>query len=553
MKLDPVRLEVMKNLFVSVTEEMGAVLKRASYSPNIKERVDASCALFDWNGRLLAQAEHIPVHLGSMPLAIQVIKEYYREEELEEGDQIILNDPYTGGSHLNDITLIKPVILEGELIGYVVNKAHHADVGGMTPGSMPGTSNEIFQEGFRIPPSKLIIRGKENRDIFRIIEFNTRTPEERLGDLRAQIAANNLGERRFISAVKKYGVNLYRAFADEIIAYSERRMRKAIREIPDGVYEGEDYMDDDGNTDEPIKISCTVKVENDSMDIDFSGTSKEREANINAPYSVTLSSVYYAVRCVTDPNVPPNHGCYLPLSINIPKGTFLNPTRNLAVSAGNVETAQRIVDVLFIAFSKALPDKVPAQSCGSMNNVLIGGRMGDSAFTYYETIGGGQGARPEMDGQDGIHDHMTNTANTPVEVIETAYPLFIERYELIPDTCGLGKMRGGLGIRRAIKILADTATLSIQSERRKFRPIGLHGGKDAMPGRNYIIREGEIIELPSKVTMRLRKNDVVVIETPGGGGYGSVSERDRSLIERDIQEGKVSGEKYERVLNGPPF
>jgi len=547
-KIDAARLEVMKNLFISITEEMGVVLKKASYSPNIKERGDASCAIFDWKGRLIAQAEHIPVHLGSMPLAIQAIKEYYSEEELEEGDQIILNDPYMGGSHLPDITLIKPVILKGELIGYVVNKAHHADIGGMSPGSMPGLSKEIFQEGLRIPPSKLITRGKENKEIFRIIEFNTRTPEERLGDLRAQIAANNLGERRFISLIKKYGIEIYREFVDEIIAYSERRMRKAISKIPNGIYEGEDYMDDDGNEDKPIRILCKVKVEEDTMEIDFTGTSPEREANINAPYSVTLSSVYYAVRCVTDPNIPPNHGCYLPLAIKIPKGTFLNPSKNFAVSAGNVETAQRIVDTLFIAFSKALPDKVPAQSCGSMNNVLIGGRYGETTFTYYETIGGGQGARPRMDGQDGIHDHMTNTANTPIEVIETTYPLLIERYELIPDTCGLGKNRGGLGIRRAIKILINGAILSIQSERRKFKPIGFYGGKDGVPGRNYLIRDGEIIELPSKVTINLRKGDVVVIETPGGGGYGFVSERDRSMIRRDIVEGKVSKKKYEEVL-----
>ncbi len=549
MKLDPARLEVMKNLFVSITEEMGAVLKKASYSPNIKERMDASCALFDWNGRLIAQAEHIPVHLGSMPLAIQVVRRYYSEEELGEGDQIILNDPYSGGSHLNDITLVKPVMFEGDLLGYVVNKAHHADVGGMTPGSMPGKSNEIFQEGFRIPPSRLIIGGRENRDIFRIIEFNTRTPEERLGDLRAQIAANNLGEKRFLHTLRKYGVEFYRTFTDEIISYSERRVRKAIQKIPDGVYAGEDYMDDDGNTDEPIRISCTVEVRGSRMSIDFTGTSGDRDANINAPYSVTLSSVYYAVRCVTDPDVPPNHGCYVPLSITIPEGTLLNPRRNRAVSAGNVETSQRVVDVLFKAFSKALPDKIPAQSCGTMNNVIIGGLDGGRAFTYYETIGGGQGARPGMDGQDGIHDHMTNTANTPIEVIESTYPLFIEKYELIQNSCGLGRNRGGLGIRRAIRILSDTAVLSIQSDRRKFRPSGLYGGENGMAGRNYVVRNGEITALPSKITVRLMKDDVVVIETPGGGGFGPVSERDRSNAEKDIREEKVSYDRYRHLLN----
>ncbi len=548
MKIDPVMLEVMKNLFISITEEMGAVLKRTSYSPNIKERLDASCAIFDRKGRLIAQAEHIPVHLGSMPWAVQVIRDYYDEEDLEEGDQIILNDPYAGGSHLPDITLVKPVRYDEDIIGYVVNRAHHADIGGMSPGSMPGKSEEIFQEGLRIPPVKLMVKGKENRDIFRIIESNTRTPEERLGDLRAQIAANNLGERRLISAIKKYTRSVYDSFSDEIIDYSERRMRKAIEAIPDGLYDGWDYLDDDGNTDEPVKISCTVRVKRDTIDIDFSGTSEERDANINAPYSVTLSSVYYTVRCITDPTIPSNHGCYLPLSIHVPEGSLLNPGKNRAVSAGNVETSQRVVDVLFKAFSKALPNKIPAQSCGTMNNVVIGGRFGNRAFTYYETIGGGQGARPGMDGQDGIHDHMTNTANTPVEVIETTYPLFIEKYELIQDSCGLGKNRGGLGIRRAIKLLTSSATLSIQSDRRKFRPSGLYGGEDGKPGRNYLVRDGKIVELPSKTTIGLRKNDVVVIETPGGGGFGSVFERNRDLIGRDIIEGKVSHKKYRDLL-----
>lgn len=389
----------------------------------------------------------------------------------------------------------------------------------MTPGSMPGNSTEIFQEGLIIPPCKLLTRGKENADVFEIIKANTRTPVERAGDIRAQIAANNLGAMRMTEHIKKYGVDTYMVFAASIIEYSEKRMRHAIIKIPDGTYAAEDFMDDEGIIDQPVKIAVTLKIAGSAIDISFEGTDRQRRGNINAPYAVTLSAVYYVLRCVTDPEIPPNHGCYLPLSINVPEGTVLNPNPPAAVASGNVETSQRIVDVLLLALHRAMPHKIPAQSQGTMNNVVIGGTVNGEGFTYYETIAGGQGASPTKNGDDGIHTHMTNTANTPIEALELSYPLRVERYELIPDSGGNGKFKGGSGIRRAIKVLVADATLSIQSERRKYPPKGLLGGEDGRAGKNYLVRDNKRINLPSKVTMPLEKGDVMVIETPGGGGY----------------------------------
>ncbi len=496
---------------------MGTALRRTAYSPNIKERMDASCAIFDAKGRMLAQAEHIPVHLGSMPLAVGHTRKYFKDD-LEDGDQIVVNDPYHGGSHLNDITLVKPVFLKNELVGYAVNKAHHADVGGKAPGSMPSDSRTLEEEGIVLEPVKLLHKGDENQEIFNLIEKGTRSPKERLGDLRAQIAANNTGGKRFLFYINKYSISEYQDFVVEILNYSERRVRKAIITIPKGNYKAEDWMDDDGITDGPVKIAVGVEVREEEIEVDFTGTDEQVKGNLNSPFAVVLSSVYYVVRCVTDPYAPPNHGCYRPITVHIPEGTLLNPKPPAAVSAGNVETSQRIVDVLFLALAQALPEKIPAQSQGTMNNLLIGSRE----FTYYETIAGGEGALPFRHGQSGIHTHMTNTANTPIEALETAYPLRVERYELISGSEGRGRFNGGLGVRRAVRFLAQEGTLSIISDRRKFPPKGLEGGGDAKLGCNYLVRDGKRIELPSKATVSLEKNDLVVVETPGGGGYGQI-------------------------------
>lgn len=521
--LSPVMLEILKNAVAAVPEEMGAALKRTAYSPNIKERMDASCAVFDAQGRMLAQAEHIPVHLGAMPRTVECALRAVAD--VQEGDQLVVNDPYQGGSHLPDLTLLKPVFYGEVLRGYVVNRAHHADVGGMAPGSMPGTSTEIYQEGLIIPPVKLIRNGTENADLFALLRANTRTPVERIGDIRAQIAANNLGEQRLQELIHRYGVRTYLAFTEAIMRYSEHRMREAIAAMPAGTYAAEDFLDDDGITDQPVRIAVRITIADSTITIDFAGTDQQRRGNINAPCAVTLSAVYYVLRCVTDPEIPPNHGCYRPLSVHVPAGSVLNPRHPAAVASGNVETAQRIVDVLLLALHAALPAKIPAQSQGTMNNIAIGGptQNGCGRFTYYETIAGGQGALPYKSGEDGIHTHMTNTANTPIEALELAYPLRVERYELIPESGGTGTFRGGRGIRRAIRVLTENATLSIQSDRRKYRPRGVLGGGYGRAGMTYVLRHETRIALPSKITCTLERDDIVVIETPGGGGYGAES------------------------------
>lgn len=513
--MDPISLEIMKNAFTFVPQEMGTVLKRTAYSPNIKERMDASCAIFDSAGRMIAQAEHIPVHLGSMPLAVLYTEKYFKDD-LKDGDQIIVNDPYHGGSHLNDITLVKPIFHKKDLAGYSVNKAHHADVGGEVPGSMPSKSRTLDEEGVVIKPVKLLVEGKENQEIFSLVKTRMRNPQERLGDLRAQIAANETGAARFLFFLEKYGYEKYNEFVDAILKYSETRVRKAISNIPNGNYSAEDVMDDDGISEKPVKIKVTIEIMDDHVSVDFTGTDPQVEGNINSPYSVALSSVYYVLRCLTDPDAPPNEGCIRPYDVNIPLGTLLNPNPPAAVSAGNVETSQRVVDVLFLALNVALAEKVPAQSQGTMNNLLIG----SSEFTYYETIAGGEGAFSFRDGQSGIHTHMTNTKNTPVEALETAYPLRVEGYELIPESGGEGKFSGGRGIRRAVRFLGEEGTLSIISDRRKFPPKGLFEGKNGSFGKNYIVSDKKTVNLPSKVTISVKKGDLIVMETPGGGGYG---------------------------------
>jgi N-methylhydantoinase B len=522
--MDPVTLEVLKNAYLAIPDEMGVVLKRTAYSPNIKERMDASCAIFDVKGRMIAQAEHIPVHLGSMPVAVDFVRTIYCKQDqtqLYDGDQIIMNDPFKGGSHLPDITIIKPVFYRSEFVGYVVTKAHHADIGGKSPGSMPGDSTDIYQEGFRIPPAKILDRGNESREIIDIIRSNTRTPEERIGDIRAQLAANNIGASRLYEVIKKYGLKIHNEFIRSIIDYSHKRVQASIKKIPNGIYKAVDHLDDDGIEQGLIKLMVKITVKDQRIIIDFTGTSPQSRGNINSPYSVSLSSVYYVLRCITDPTIPPNQGCYIPLEIIIPKGTVLNPEEGAAVSAGNVETSQRIVDLLLLALSKALPDKVPAQSQGTMNNLLIGGHTENNEyFSYYETIAGGEGALPFRNGQNGIHTHMTNTQNTPVEALELSYPLRVESYQLIPGSGGKGKYSGGMGVKRSIRILSGDSTLSIQSDRRKIAPKGLKGGEDGQKGKNYVIRSNKRLNLPSKITMALKKDDQIVIETPGGAGWG---------------------------------
>jgi len=517
--MDPAELEVMRTAVTFVPEEMGIALRRTAYSPNIKERMDASCALFDAEGRMLAQAEHIPVHLGSMPLTIQVLRDEMGGD-LAEGDQIIVNDPYRGGSHLPDITLVRPLFHRDTLRGYAVNKAHHADVGGSAPGSMPADSVVLEDEGLVLPPTKFLRRGAEVPSVLRTIRVGTRNPRERLGDLRAQVAANELGASRFSTLLDKYGVSKMGTFVSEILEYSERRVRAAISMMPRGTWRSRDVLEDPRRN-AFLPIASEVTIGGSGIRVDFGGTCRQIEGNLNAPLSVTLSATYYVFRCLTDPGAPPNAGCYAPIAVTAPRGSLLNPRPPAAVAAGNVETSSRIVDVLLLAMAPALPEIVPAQSQGTMNNVLLGGRHRGQDFSYYETIAGGEGAFPFRDGQDGIHTHMTNTRNTPVEALELAYPLRIEQYRLISRSGGAGIHRGGDGVRRAIRFLADRGSLSIVADRRRRPPAGLAGGSAGRLGRNLLVRRGGRISLPGKVTCEIRRGDLVIVETPGGGGWGS--------------------------------
>ncbi|HEX2027545.1 MAG TPA: hydantoinase B/oxoprolinase family protein [Nitriliruptorales bacterium] len=524
--MDPVTLEVTRNALVGIAEEAGAALRRTAYSPNIKERADCSTALFDPDGALVAQAEHIPVHLGAMPASVAAALGTF--DDLAPGDQVLVSDPYAGGTHLPDWTMVAPVRPGGRLLAFVATRAHHADVGGAAPGSMPAGANEIFAEGLRIPPIKLFREGQEDHDLVSLLTFNSRTPRERRGDLRAQAGANQLAARRVLELIDRLG----RDGADgaglllEAMAatqdHAERAVRSALADVPDGTYRFEDHLDDDGVTDEPLPIRATVTVDGDALAIDFEGTAAQSEGNVNAPFAVTLSCCYFVLRAVVAPDVPANAGAYRPLEVTAPEGSLVHPRPPAAVSAGNVETSQRIVDVLLGALAGALPDRVPAASQGTMNNTLLGGpdpRDGEH-FAYYETLAGGQGARPYADGMSGVHTHMTNTRNTPVEAFEVAYPVRVVEYRLRDGSGGAGRYRGGDGLRRTLEVLGERATCSLLTDRRRRGPWGLDGGEDGAPGRNLLLRDGEERTLPSKVTVTLRRGDRVVVETPGGGGYG---------------------------------
>ncbi len=514
---DPIKLEIFKSLFISIAEEMGVTLRRTAFSSNIKERRDYSCALFDGEGRLIAQGDHMPVHLGSMPMSV---KKALEAAVLEPGDVVALNDPYEGGTHLPDVTLVSAVYVEGRPFFYVANRAHHADIGGISAGSMP-LSTEIFQEGLRIPPIKLYERGELNRSVLRLILANVRTPVEREGDLTAQLAANRTGERRLREMIAKYGVEEIALYMRELYAYAERMVRKRIETIPDGEYTAEDYLDDDGITGEPVRIRVTIRIRGDSALVDFTGSDPQTRGNVNAVYAITLSAVYYVFRAITGGDIPANAGVLAPITVIAPEGTVVNAVFPAPVAAGNVETSQRIVDVLLKALAPALPEVIPAASSGTMNNFTIGGldpRTG-APFAYYETIAGGMGASPQGDGDSGVHTHMTNSLNTPIEALEYALPVRVRRYSLRAGSGGRGRYRGGDGIIREIEFLTD-ADVAILSERRRFAPYGLQGGEPGQPGENVLISDGVEHRLPGKVNLRVKKGDVISIRTPGGGGWG---------------------------------
>ncbi|MDG5778470.1 hydantoinase B/oxoprolinase family protein [Haloarculaceae archaeon H-GB2-1] len=541
--VDSVTLEVTRNAAIAVCEEMNANLIRTGYSPNIKERRDCSCALFDANAEMISQAENMPVHLGAMPFSVKAAIDRFPPETLSPGDAVLLNDPFYGGAHLPDLTLVTPVFHDGKLIAFAANRAHHADIGGSHAGSVSADSTEIYQEGLRIPPVKLFQKGEPNDAIFEMILSNVRTPDERRGDLRAQEAANETGKRRFTELAEKYGTEQLDAALEEIKDYSERRMRSEIEQLPDGTYEFADVLDDDGagNTDLPIEAAVTV--DGDEVHVDFTGTAAQTDGPINAVFAVTASATYYAVRCVTDPDIPPNHGCYRPINITAPEGTIVNPEPPAAVVGGNLETSQRVTDVVLGAFGEVVPERVVAGSQGTMNNITFGGMdpRDDSPYAFYETQGGGFGGRAGKDGIDGVHVHMSNTMNTPAEVLETAYPLRVTRYQLRPDSGGAGEFRGGMGLRRDIQVRGHEATFSLLADRHDHQPYGLVGGEDGGSGSAVRIDpDGTEHRLPQKSTHHLPPETIVSIRTPGAGGYGDPGDRDPAAIERDLELEKVT-------------
>ncbi|PZS28528.1 MAG: 5-oxoprolinase [Pseudonocardiales bacterium] len=518
-ELSGVELEVFRHALAGVAEEMGVALRRAAYSPNIKERADCSAAVFDPDGEMVAQAEHIPVHLGAMPASVRAVLDTYGA--LQPGQQICVNDPYLGGTHLPDLTIVAGVFAgapeqDTELLGYVANRAHHADVGGAAPGSMPANATDIAMEGLRIPPILIADAGGERDDVVRLIAANSRTPGERRGDLRAQFAANHVGARRLRELASRMGrARLHEAMA-AVCDYSDRRVRAAVREIPDGCYRFADVLEIGAG----VTIRAAVTVAGDEVSIDFDGTDAQIPVNCNAVFAVTLSSAMFVFRMLTDPDAPPNAGCYRSLNVHAPEGSVVHARFPAPTAAGNVETSQRIVDVLLGAFAQALPERVPASSQGTMNNLLIGAG-GDRPFSYYETLGGGEGGTPSRPGMSGVHTGMTNTRNTPAEAMELDYPLRVWRYELRSSSGGAGRHPGGDGLVREVEVLAD-CTLTVQSERREHSPWGLGGGRPGAVGRNILRHaDGTEVDLPSKGTWQLRPGDRIRIETPGGGGWGA--------------------------------
>jgi N-methylhydantoinase B len=504
--LDPITLSVLSSALSGIAEEMGTALVRSAYSSNIKERRDCSAALFDANGRMVAQAEHIPVHLGAMPEAVAAVM----ARDPEPGDVFVVNDPYSGGNHLPDVTMVSPLGTDEERWGFAVTRAHHSDVGGMQPGSMPAGSRDIWSEGLIIPPVRLVHHGSDVDDVLELILANTRTPRVRRGDLRAQIATNQLAQSRLAELMHRRGRATVLAAFDEVVAYTERHTRDAIRRLPDGEYTATSEIEGDGILDSDIPIRVAVRITDDELTVDFSGTADSVAGNVNCPLSVTRSACFFALRVLLSEDVPANAGTYAPLTIHAPEGSLVNARRPSAVVAGNVETSQRLADTVLSALAQVTD--LPASGQGTMNNVNIGGR----GWTYYETIGGGQGASAAGPGPSGVHVGMSNTLNTPIEALELEYPMRVERFELAAGSGGEGAHRGGDGIVRSIRVL-EQATLSLLTDRRRHRPQGREGGGPGAVGRNLC--NGE--ELPPKISRPLRAGDVVTVITPGGGGYGA--------------------------------
>ncbi len=526
IEIDPIDLAVFKSATHSVAEEMGAALRRTSFSPNIKERRDYSCAVFDSAGQVIAMGDHMPVHLGSMPMSVKAVMDAMA---LQPGDIAMLNDPYAGGTHLPDITLVQAVFTgkAGEPLMYLAVRAHHSDVGGLYPGSM-GLCREIYQEGLRIPPVLIVGGGELNRAILSLVLHNVRTPAEREGDLLSQVGACRVGELRLQELAAKYGAERTCQLSAALLNYSERLMRAQLAQCASGIYSAEDFLDSDGfdETPLPIRVSITLDSENRSAVVNFAGCHPQVRSSINAVYAITYSAVYYVFRCLLPEDAPATAGLMRPVTVLSERGSMVDAVLPAPVAGGNVETSQRIVDVLLRALAQAMPDRVPAASSGTMNNLTVGGtdhRTG-KPYAYYETVAGGMGARPTADGVSGIHTHMTNSLNTPVEALEYAYPFRVHAYGYRQQSGGEGLYRGGDGIVREIELLSP-GTITLLTERRRFAPYGLSGGSDGERGVSYHLTGSQRRELPAKCSVSAERGDRIRIETPGGGGWGALRRR----------------------------
>jgi N-methylhydantoinase B len=526
---DPTTLEIYRALYTSVAEEMGIALRRTAFSPNIKERRDYSCAVFDGNGRVIAQGDHMPVHLGSMPMAVRAALDQIR---IAPGEIVALNDPFAGGTHLPDVTLVAGVwsnsssasISSRAPLFFVANRAHHADIGGATPGSM-GVASDVYGEGLRIPPVRLARRdGELDEDVMRLLLANVRGAMERRADFEAQVGSLKTGAARLAEIVSRRGERDALDYARHLIAYSARMMRRAILSIPDGEYEGEDALDDDGVSAREVRIRVRVGVRGERARVDFTGSDGQVAGAVNAVEAITVSAVAYVFRCLVGADVPASAGLMEPIEVIAPRGTIVNANHPAPVAGGNVETSQRIVDALLKALAQAVPERIPAASQGTMNNLTVGGRdpRTGAEFAYYETIAGGMGARPGQDGMSAVHTHMTNSLNTPAEALEYAYPLRVREYSIRRGSGGAGKTRGGDGVVREIETLVP-ARMSLLADRRSLAPYGLDGGDDGERGRDAIITLDQLDQstpIHSKGSWQLEPGTRVRIETPGGGGHG---------------------------------
>src|SRR5256884_8771373 len=551
MLLDPTTTEIIRNSLVYASEEMGIALRNTSYSPNIRERMDHSAAIFDEEGRLLAQAEHIPVHLGSLPWGLTRTLDYCEREDidLEPSSMIMVNNPYIAGTHLNDVTVIRPVYHSNRLVGYTANKAHHSDVGGRVPGSISVDAKTLFDEGVVIDPRYLIRKNWIIKSAVRALSSRSRTPKERIGDLKAQTAANITGERRVLELVKKHGRKMFEQACEESLKKTEQLMRLRLSKIPSGTYRAQDQLEDPDGHD--IQLQVTITISKGRLKVDYTGTDSQVSNPLNAVYGVTLSGVYYVTRTLTGDDVPANQGAFMLITVHAPEGTIFNPTFPHPVAGGNVETSQRNADLLYRPFSKTILDKVPADSGGSMNNIIMGGTYKGRNWAFYETIGVGLGARKDSDGIDGIQANMTNTMNTPIEEIERSYPLLIKQYELRPNSSGPGQHRGGIGIIRSYQALANNTTVTVLTDRGTTRPQGVFGGKPAVQTEVALYRKTKMrtrkIRLPVKTTVVLQKGDVIEVRTAGGGGYGRPEKREMSRIKQDIENEIISRSNAEQA------